>query len=118
MWYSGRGPLGIKMTWCSARAIFYTLCMALVAATYIPHASAQGELPADVRADIFQRKVLHSERANDLQGALAEIDEYKSLKVPIPPAVLLGEAKAAWAADRYDDNVSDMFNCMSSLIVL
>jgi hypothetical protein len=75
--------------------ILFLICMTVIVAICCPHAFGQSYLPPEVRAAILQRKILESARRNDLPGVLAEIEEYKSLKVPMSPALLLVEAKAA-----------------------
>jgi formylglycine-generating enzyme required for sulfatase activity len=74
----------------NARIAFCVLGIA-----YLNCVLAQAELPTKVQADLLRNKIIDAAKTNDLQGALMNIDEYKTLKVDFPPALLLVEAKAA-----------------------
>lgn len=53
------------------------------------------DLPVSARADLLQRQIVGAIKAKHLAEALRLIDAYKALKVPVPPAIYLVEAKVA-----------------------
>lgn len=60
---------------------------------------AQSGLPPEVQADILKTRIVESLQKKDLKTALASMDQYRQLKVPMPPNLVFIEAKAAAAVD-------------------
>ncbi|TAK53072.1 MAG: formylglycine-generating enzyme family protein [Gammaproteobacteria bacterium] len=57
---------------------------------------AQSSLPPEVQADILKTRIVDALSKQNVKGALLAFDQYRQLKVAMPPALLFLEAKAAW----------------------
>jgi hypothetical protein len=76
-----------------------TLLTALALLVFGRVAFSQSSLPPEVQADLLRQQIIESAQAaaksHDYAPVLAHIDEYKKLKVSVPPALFLVESKAA-----------------------
>jgi hypothetical protein len=85
---------------CRGRKAHWRYAYLLLLAGYLPESFSQSALPDDIRADILRAQIVREAKGDgkghqDYAAILKDVDEYKTLDVPIPPPILLVEAKAA-----------------------